>query len=162
MWKEDLPQRRHMVWLFECLLPKLVVPLVMFVVYWFSRGKQKKVCGFQVDRCTSKAYERRGGRSRRRAARKWRILHCVYIICAVPTKENEKFFWWSKARNQCSSIILWSGTHNICDRNPILLRCYAEWNSAMRVEELSGGWMAFSDPPAVSMVGKQNVGYGCM
>ena len=79
------------------------------------------MCGFQVDRCTSKAYERRGGRSRRRAARKWRILHCVYIICAVPTKENEKFF--DEARLETNAPPLYCGVvPNICDRNPILLR----------------------------------------
>ena len=101
--------------------------------------ENKKVCGFQVDVRTRAVYVCRCERPCRRAARKWRILHSVCILCAVPKKKNEKLNHSCKARNQCSSIILWSGTHNICDRNPILLRCYAEWNSAMRVEELSGG-----------------------
>ena len=76
------------------------------------------MCGFQVDRCTSKAYERRAAFPH--AARKWRILHvCIYMCCAK--KENEKFF--DEARLETNAPPLYCGVvPNICDRNPILLR----------------------------------------
>ena len=64
------------------------------------------------------------------------IVCILYVLCQQ--KKMKSFF--DEARLETNAPPLYCGVvPNICDRNPILLRCYAEWNSAMRVEELSGG-----------------------